>query len=266
MDIGVNHIKNLIAIGAGKGGVGKSTITVNLAIKLNQMGFKVGILDLDLYGPSIGKMMIANEIPTPYLGGMLPASCGQIKLMSIAYFQMGLEVNFVRAPIANGILKQFLHQVYWGELDYLLIDLPPGTSDIHMTLMQEVDLKGAILVTTPQEVSLLDVRKALLMYFKMNVPIIGVIENMSYFLNEGKKIFPFGDSKLPTLTAEYVIDVLGYIPIDPLISDQCDKGFSEADFYQLHPMFEDISNQILKKVSGMQNIPKLNLEWNKSWV
>ena len=265
MDIGINQIKNLIAIGAGKGGVGKSTVTVNLALKLSDLGYKVGILDLDLYGPSIGKMLITSEIPTPYMEGMLPAACGEIKLMSIAYFQMGLEVNFVRAPIANGIIKQFLNQVYWGGLDFLLIDLPPGTSDIHMTLMQEVSLKGALLVTTPQEVSLLDVRKALQMYLKMNVPLIGIVENMSYFLSEGKKIFPFGESKMKTLIDEYLVDVLGFIPIDPAISENCDKGLSFSNSKNVHIAFDEIVNQFLKNVSVLENIPILNLEWDKSW-
>lgn len=266
MSLGISKVKNLIAVGAGKGGVGKSTITVQLALSLKKQGYQVGICDLDLYGPSLGKMLKVDEIPVSYNEGMLPAKARDISLMSMAYFIQGLDCNFIRAPIANGILKKFLHLVYWGELDYLLFDLPPGTSDIHMTLMQEINLNGALLVTTPQEISILDVRKAIQMFIKMNVPLLGIVENMSFFNLEGQKIFPFGSSKVFTLLQEFGLDKLGEIPIEKEISEACDLGVNFCKINQeLLFLFDEITRKIMNRVKSIENVPALHLIWNQDW-
>jgi ATP-binding protein involved in chromosome partitioning len=262
---GLRQVKNLIAIGAGKGGVGKSTSTVMLALALKKKGYKVGIVDLDLYGPSIGKMFKADIIPTPYENGMLPAIACDIKLMSIAYFKQGLDVNFVRAPIANGILQQFLHLVEWGDLDYLLIDCPPGTGDILMTLMQEVSLTAAILVTTPQEVALLDVRKAYQMFMKMNVCVLGIIENMCYYEVEGKRFYPFGLSKLAVLQKEYRIESLGQIPLTDWVCEFLDQGISNlSEENSLFDLFDQIARQLVLKLEQLAKIDSLELIWEKN--
>jgi ATP-binding protein involved in chromosome partitioning len=264
---GISQVKNLIAIGAGKGGVGKSTVTVNLAFALQKMGFSVGICDLDLYGPSIGKMVQLQQAPTPFENGMLPAEGGGLKLLSMAYFQQGLEVNFVRAPIANGIVKQFLHLVEWGPLDYLLLDCPPGTSDIHMTLMQEVKVHGALLVTTPQQVALLDVRKAFQMFMKMNVPVLGGVENMSFLDVEGVKHFPFGKSNYSILEKEFDVELLDSIPIDQSISSQGDLGQTSLTLSLVaQKIFENIAKKIVEKMQVIQKIPSISIDWNKNWV
>lgn len=266
MSLGLSKVKNLIAVGAGKGGVGKSTITVQLALSLKRQGYRVGICDLDLYGPSLGKMLKVDEIPTSYEGGMLPARALDMPLISMAYFQQGLDCNFIRAPIANGIIKQFLHLVYWGELDYLFFDLPPGTSDIHMTLMQEIFLNGAILVTTPQEVSVLDVRKALQMFMKMNVPILGIIENMSWFYVEEKKVFPFGKSKVELLFNEFDIKHIGEIPLEAEISEAADLGFNGINLSKnLIFLFDEMTTKILDRLKLIESIPAIHLVWNQDW-
>ena len=157
-----NNIKHVVAIAAGKGGVGKSTVTVNLALALQSLGKRVGILDADIYGPSVRKMLPEEQPPAQQGNQLIPATChGGIRMMSMAYFRTEKEAAAVRAPVATGIIKQFLQTIVWGELDYLLIDFPPGTGDIQLTLSQQAHLVGALMVTTPQEVALLDVRKAM---------------------------------------------------------------------------------------------------------
>jgi ATP-binding protein involved in chromosome partitioning len=214
----------VIGIAAGKGGVGKSTVTVNLASALVASGAKVGILDADLYGPSISKMM--GEAQTLKLEdqGIIPACRGDIFFVSLAQFPLGKDGAFVRAPIANQIITDFLEHVVWPELDYLLIDFPPGTGDIQLTIMQKTQLTGAILVTTPQEVALLDVAKALKMFQAMQVPILGVIENMSFFQVGELKHYPLGANGGSVFAANHNLAFLGELPLDPLISSCSDKG------------------------------------------
>ncbi len=263
---GISQVKNKIAIGAGKGGVGKSTITVQLAMALQKKGYQVGILDLDLYGPSIGKMIKIDIIPVCYEDRLLPAEGVQMKLMSIAFFHQGLDANFIRAPIANGLIQQFLHRVEWGALDYLLIDCPPGTSDIHMTLMQEIELTGAVLVSTPQQVALLDVRKALQMFIKMQVPILGLIENMAYLEMEGKCYFPFGKSQLESLTCEYPLPLVKQIPLLSELSEGCDLGVNDFPFSQnLRDHFLDCAEALNKEIEQLPLIPSLELAWQNNW-
>ncbi len=220
----MSNISCVIGIAAGKGGVGKSTVTVNLAAALVASGAKVGVLDADLYGPSISKMM--GEVHTLKLEdqGIIPACRGGIFFVSLAQFPLGKEGAFVRAPIANQIITDFLEHVIWPELDYLLIDFPPGTGDIQLTIMQKTQLTGAILVTTPQEVALLDVAKALKMFQAMQVPILGVIENMSFFQVGELKHYPLGAKGGSVFSANHNIAFLGELPLDPMISSCSDQG------------------------------------------
>jgi ATP-binding protein involved in chromosome partitioning len=172
-------IRNVLAIAAGKGGVGKSTVAVNLALALHNKGAKVGIIDADLYGPSIRHMLPEERLPSQEGNGkILPAMAQGIVYISIDFFRKNSEASLVRAPIANAAISQFLDSVEWGDLDYLLIDFPPGTGDIQLTLSQQANLCGAILITWPQDLSLIDVRKAAELFIKSRVPILGIIENM----------------------------------------------------------------------------------------
>ncbi|NNM43791.1 MAG: Mrp/NBP35 family ATP-binding protein [Chlamydiae bacterium] len=228
--------KHIIAVVAGKGGVGKSAVTVNLALALQKKGYFVGILDADLYGPSLQKMLPMEEAPQEYekeTNTLLPAVGKGIKMISMAYFRGENEASMVRAPIANALITQFLHNVHWGDLDYLLLDFPPGTGDIQLTILQEAVLSGAIIVTTPQEVALLDVHKATQMLEKMHVPILGVVENMSYFSDPktGEKHFVFGKGGGRRFAEGRGLPFLGEIPIDPHLSLCLDEGKSIFENY-----------------------------------
>ncbi|MCI5052949.1 MAG: P-loop NTPase [Simkaniaceae bacterium] len=207
-----------IAIASGKGGVGKSTVTVNLARSLLKKGFKVGIIDADVYGPSIPHLLKEDRLPEQRGDKVVAANCEGIKVISVAYFRQGHSAAIVRAPIANGIITQFIDQVIWGDLDYLLIDLPPGTGDVHLTLMQNLELSGGLVVTTPQELALLDVRKAVELFVRMNVEVLGVIENMSYYITSGNRIEIFGSGGGERLCSEWGLELLAQIPLDPQIA------------------------------------------------
>jgi ATP-binding protein involved in chromosome partitioning len=220
-----NHMQS-IAIVAGKGGVGKSSVTVNLALALIAQGARVGILDADLYGPSIGKMVPAEKPPYESEHGFIPAEGLGLYALSLAYFSLGKQATIVRAPIANQIITEFIHQVQWPKLDFLLIDFPPGTGDIQLTLMQQAALSAAVLVTTPQEVALLDVEKAYSMLQQMRVPVLGVIENMSYYEHREIKAYPFGQGGAVRFCQHHGLRFLGEIPLDPVLSRCCDQGIS----------------------------------------
>lgn len=222
------QIKNVLAIAAGKGGVGKSTITVNLALALQQLGYNVGIMDTDIYGPSIRKMLPEDRMPIQKGNIIIPAKCRGIQMISMAYFRKEHESAAIRAPIANGIITQFIKNVAWENLDYLLIDFPPGTGDIQLTLSQQANLTGAIMVTTPQEVATLDVRKAMHLFDQVKVPIIGVIENMSYYYHAAtdEKVHLFGKGGGELLAREAGVPFLETIPLDPFICKSSDHGES----------------------------------------
>ncbi len=222
----LDAVKNIIAVAAGKGGVGKSTVSVNLALALSLMGFRVGIMDTDIYGPSVRRMLPESRLPAKNGERIIPASCLGISMISMAYFRKEEEASVVRAPIANGIVKQFIQQVDWGELDYLIIDFPPGTGDVQLTLAQQASLTGALMVTTPQEVAMMDVKKAMSMFSQVKVPIIGIVENMSYFLNSDERVYLFGKGGGERLAREYGLPFLGGIPILEVISRCSDRGES----------------------------------------
>jgi len=220
-------IGHIIAVAAGKGGVGKSTVTANLALALKNLNFKVGILDADLYGPSIRKMLPEDQLPEKKGDQLFPAVSSGIKVMSMAYFGMGDKARAVRAPVANSLITQFLNSVEWGSLDFLIIDFPPGTGDIQLTLAQKAKIAGAVMVTTPQEVSVIDVVKAIDLFKTVNIPVLGIVENMSYLeVDSETTLYPFGrggGEMIETITGARL---LANLPIDPLISASCDKGVS----------------------------------------
>lgn len=222
-------IAHVIGVAAGKGGVGKSSVTVNLALALRQAGYAVGVMDTDIYGPSIRRMLPEKQPPAQKGDRITPAECvNGIRMISMAFFRRESEAAAVRAPIANGIIAQFIKNVDWGHLDYLLIDFPPGTGDIQLTLSQQGELTGALMVTTPQEISLMDVRKAVHLFEQMNIPIVGVVENMSYYNHPGtsEKIYMFGRGGGERLALEIGAPFLGQIPIDPEICRCGDEGKS----------------------------------------
>lgn len=258
-----------IAIAAGKGGVGKSSVTVNLALALAAEGAAVGILDADLYGPSIGKMVPAEEVLQEIEGKIAPAKGLGLYVVSLAYFPLGQKATIVRAPIANQIISEFLHQIQWPKLDFLLIDFPPGTGDIQLTLMQQAALSGAILVTTPQEVALLDVRKAYDMLKAMQVPVLGVVENMSYFESEKSCYHPFGEGGGRRFCEEYALTLLGEIPVEASLSFCCDQGLSLLEHHpdcKASRVFGDIAaalqRSLLKnKLEGRPGVQSFELIW-----
>ena len=226
-------VKYTIAVSSGKGGVGKSTVAVNLAAALVKEGFKTGLIDADIYGPSIPMMLGVNEHPkiTQVNGKniLLPVVKYGLKLMSIGFMVDAKEAVVWRGPMAASALKQFMSDVIWDELDFLLYDMPPGTGDIQLTLTQTVPLTGAVIVTTPQEISLIDARKGAKMYEKVNVPVLGIIENMSYYsLPSGEKEYIFGQSGGKKLAEELGISFLGEIPLNTVIRKSGDEGKPEV--------------------------------------
>lgn len=220
-------VKNTIAVASGKGGVGKSTVAVNLAASLASSGAKVGLLDLDIYGPSIPTMMGINEpIHMTQGGKMIPVINYNIKMISVGFVLEEDAPLIWRGPLVMQIVKQFLKDVEWGELDYLVIDLPPGTGDAQLTLAQTIPLTGAVVVTTPQDISLIDARRAITMFEKITVPVLGIIENMSYFLcpHCGKKTEIFSSGGGEKTSQKYDIPLIGNIPIDTEIRMGGDAG------------------------------------------
>ncbi len=209
-------VRNTIAVASGKGGVGKSTVAVNLSVALAKEGARVGLIDCDIYGPSIPMMMNITDKPKLHNQHLMPLEKFGVKVMSIGFLVDPSQAVIWRGPMASGAVKQFISDVDWGELDYLIFDLPPGTGDIQLTLVQQIPLTGAVIVTTPQEISLADARKGMAMFQKVNVPLLGIIENMSYFqcshCGERENIFDAGGGR--RAAAEMNIPFLGEIPID----------------------------------------------------
>jgi len=227
-------VKNIIAVVSGKGGVGKSTVAANLALALSQGGAKVGLMDADIYGPSVPIMFgVRGERPMMIeigdKGMIAPLERYGIKLISIGLLVDEKNAVVWRGPMASSAIRQFVTDVYWGELDYLVIDMPPGTGDIHLTLVQTVPVTGAVIVTTPQDVALADAKKAIAMFgqAQINVPIIGLVENMSYFTPAelpNNKYYIFGKEGGKRLADEYDIPLLGQIPIVQGIREGGDEG------------------------------------------
>ncbi len=222
----IEGIKHIIAVSSGKGGVGKSTVAVNLAVSLALMGAKTGILDTDVYGPNVPIMMGGNDMPVAHGNFIVPPVYHGVKTMSIGLLNPGDKAVVWRGPMLHSAVSQFLRQVEWGELDYLIVDMPPGTGDVQLSLAQMVSIAGAVLVTTPQEVALSDVRKAYNMFDQLRVPILGIVENMSYFEcpNDGNKFFIFGNGGGEALAERYDVPLLGAVPIAINIREGGDLG------------------------------------------
>ncbi|MDB6136060.1 MAG: nubpl iron-transfer p-loop ntpase [Verrucomicrobiales bacterium] len=213
----ITGVKNIIAVASGKGGVGKSTVATNLAIALARSGAKVGLCDCDLYGPSIGLMLGTTEHPMATEDNqIIPIEAHGLKLMSMAFLLDDASPVIVRGPLATRYVQQFLRQTQWGELNYLVLDLPPGTGDIQLSIVQTVAVDGAVIVTTPQEVALIDARKASSMFAKVNVRVLGLVENMSYFLcpSDGVRYDIFGSGGGEKEAARLKVPLLAQIPID----------------------------------------------------
>lgn len=220
-------IKKIIAVASGKGGVGKSTVSTNLAIALSQQGLKTGLMDSDIYGPSIHIMMGVEERPlVDETQRIIPIDKFGIKLMSMGFLIDDDAPLIWRGPLVMKAVEQFLHDVVWGELDVLVIDLPPGTGDAQLTLVQKTPLSGAIIVTTPQEVALVDARRGLKMFQKVGTPVLGIVENMSHFIcpDCGAKTFIFGSEGGARASRELGVPLLGQIPIEANITESGDAG------------------------------------------
>ena len=220
-------IKHVIAVASGKGGVGKSTVAANLAVALEQTKARVGLCDCDIYGPSISLMFGTRERPmATEENKIVPVEQYNLKLMSMGFLLDDTSPAILRGPMVTRYTQQFLRQVEWGELDYLVLDLPPGTGDIQLTIVQTVALSGAIIVTTPQEVALIDARKAATMFEKVNVPVLGLVENMSYFVSpsDGKRYEIFGSGGGEREAKRLRVPLLGQIPIDIATREAGDRG------------------------------------------
>ena len=227
---GIPGVTHIIAVSSGKGGVGKSTVSVNLATSLALEGAKVGLLDADIYGPNIPTMMGVTENPKLYVDGekgemFIPPMSHNVKVMSMGFLIQGDQPVIWRGPMLHNILNQFCTKVDWGNLDYLVLDLPPGTGDVQLSLAQMLPMTGAVIVTTPQEISLQDVRKALNMWEKVKVPCLGVVENMSYFTgDDGKQYKIFGEGGGEMLSKKFNTKLLAQMPLVPQVREGGDEG------------------------------------------
>ena len=223
-------VKRVIAVGSGKGGVGKSTVSSNLAVALAKAGYKVGLCDCDLYGPSTGQMFGTDQQPMANeKDEIIPIKAHGVKLMSMSFLVNDSSPVIVRGPLATRYTQQFLRQVEWGQLDYLILDLPPGTGDIQLTIVQTLSLDGAVIVTTPQEVALIDARKAATMFAKVNVEILGVVENMSWFeCDQGVRYPIFGDGGGVREAERLKVPLLAQVPIDMRTRECADAGMPVA--------------------------------------
>lgn len=253
-------IRNIVAIASGKGGVGKSTVTANLAITLRDMGYSVGILDADIYGPSMPKMFgLEGYVPQPKAQGeeqyIMPGEAEGIKIMSIGFFISPDDALIWRGPMATGALKQLIHQTVWGELDYLLIDMPPGTGDVHLSVAGELKISGAIIVTTPQQIALADVRRGIAMFRAkgIGVPVLGIIENMAWFSPAelpGSRYYIFGNGGTVRLARTEGIDILGEIPIIQSIMEGGESGRPASRTEpEVTERYHDIARKIVDKLA-----------------
>lgn len=220
-------VSKIIAVGSGKGGVGKTTVAVNLAIALSKLGHKVGLIDADIYGPNVPTMMGSTQQPAVGAGNMIqPIERHGLKTISIGYISPGDKPLVMRGPMLHQIIRQFLQQVAWGELDYLIVDLPPGTGDVVISLVQTVPLTGAVVVSTPSDVALEDARKALEMFGQVNVPVLGIVENMSAFTcpHCHQEIDIFSKGGAERTAKQFNVPFLGSIDLIPAIREGGDRG------------------------------------------
>ncbi|MFN7934210.1 MAG: Mrp/NBP35 family ATP-binding protein [Bryobacteraceae bacterium] len=224
--IPIEGVKYLITVGSGKGGVGKTTVSVNLALALQALGHRVGLLDADVYGPNVPRMMGINESPRASGESIAPIEQHGVKLMSMGFLSPGDRPIIWRGPMLHSLMQQFIRNVVWGSLDYLIIDLPPGTGDVSLSLAQSTPITGAIVVTTPSDVSLEDARKAVLMFRQLHVPLLGLVENMSYLIapQSGERIDVFGEGGGRRTADQMQIPLLGELPLVPEVRRGGDSG------------------------------------------
>jgi len=266
-------VRNLIAVASGKGGVGKSTTAINLALTLRDQGASVGVLDADVYGPSLALLSGTSRRPDTTPDRKIMPLIGQgMKLMSMAFFTDDDTPVIWRGPMVHGLVKQFLTDVEWGELDYLIIDMPPGTGDAALTLTQMAPLSGAVIVTTANDLSLIDARKGLQMFEKVGVPILGIIENMSYFTPPDlpdRKYYIFGQGGGERVAKELGVDFLGEVPIDPRIATEGDLGrpivASQPDSASSIALRE-IAGAIVRKIAVLATQHPPVADANITWV
>ncbi len=259
----IEGVRNIVAVSSGKGGVGKSTVAVNLAVSLALDGARVGLMDADVYGPNVPIMLGASEArPEVDVNKLVPIEAFGVKFMSMALLQPGDKPMIVRGPILHGLVKQFLSDVKWGELDYLIVDMPPGTGDVQLSLAQLVPVQGAVLVTTPQDVAIADVRRALRMFETVAIPVLGIVENMSYFLapDTGTRYNIFGEGGGEKLANMYHVPFLGAVPLGIDVREGGDKGVpvvvSQPDSPQAQA-FRRVSEEIARQVSIEAMKPEL---------
>jgi ATP-binding protein involved in chromosome partitioning len=265
-------VRNTIAVASGKGGVGKSTTAINLALCLRASGAKVGILDADVYGPSLPLLTGVNERPRAQDRRIYPLEAYGLELMSMGFFLTDESPVIWRGPMVHGLIKQFLTDVEWGPLDYLIFDMPPGTGDAALTLTQMAPISGAVIVTTSNDLSLVDARKGLRMFEKVEVPVLGVVENMSYFtppeLPE-KKYYIFGEGGGKRIADELGVDFLGEVPIDPRVVEGGDKGrpiVVHEPSSQAAIAFQNLTATVVRKLAVLGAQDSMVADANITWV
>ena len=252
----IPEVKHTVAVSSGKGGVGKSTVAVNLALALKQRGHEVGLVDVDIYGPDVPLMMGARGRPGMFENRIIPVEAHGIKIMSIGLLVAEREALVWRGPMIHSAVQQFLRDVLWGALDYLVFDMPPGTGDAQLSLSQVIPLGGVVMVTTPQDVALLDVRKALAMFRKLNVPILGIVENMSYFVapDTGARYAIFGEGGGEKVAGEFDVPLLARIPLEMDTRKGGDEGVpiavGQPDSAQARA-FRDLAEGVVERLDSL---------------
>jgi ATP-binding protein involved in chromosome partitioning len=260
----LNNIDNIIAIASGKGGVGKSTTAAGIACALNSLGFKVGLVDADIYGPSTA-FITPSDRPTQMQEGLIiPPTFKGIKIINAAMFSEEGKAHILRGPMAGNLVKQLICQTYWGKLDYLLIDYPPGTGDIQLSISQSITLTAAILVSSPQKLALEDTKKALLMFNTLKVDILGIVETMSYFECDSchKKHQILGKLGAQTITNQYGIKVLAQLPLSSDITDASDHGRIQDCLDHYLPLAKSLEQQVTKlKLNSTPSLSDFKIKW-----
>jgi len=266
----VPGVRNIVAVSSGKGGVGKSTVAVNVAVALAQDGARVGLMDADVYGPNAPLMLGVTASQPEVVGNkLLPVKAHGIHMMSMAILKPGDEPMIFRGPILHGLVRQFLQDVLWGELDYLIVDMPPGTGDVQLSLAQLVPVQGAVLVTTPQEVAVADVRRALRMFETVAVPVLGIVENMSYFVapDTGTRYNIFGEGGGQRLADAYDVPFLGAIPLGLDVRAGGDEGIPIVVGHPDSPQaqaFRHVAEEVARQVSIEALKPELKVIMNQA--
>ncbi len=246
-------VQNIIAIGSGKGGVGKSTVAVNLAISLAKLGHAVGLLDADVYGPNVPLMMGVRATPNAIGQRIQPLEAHGVRIMSMGFLNPGDKPLVWRGPMLNSVMQQFLRNVDWGNLDYLIIDLPPGTGDVQLTLIQTTPLTGAVVVTTPSDVSLEDARKAVHMFEQVREQVLGIVENMSYLEHGGERIYIFGKGGGAKTAEQMKVPLLAEIPLDSKTREGGDSGHPIATLKEPNKqvtLFEKLARTVIEKAEA----------------